>query len=185
MIQEEVDSPDGHTHRQVLFQPELVVRESTAGFAGLSVAALDPSSKLTLGVAMLVGGGVGSTAGGLKLLQGNLGRSVIKVSAVPEDRHVVEAPARVFDSQEALQLAFKAGELDRMLLGLWQQLKDATPAKPARARRDAPAVPPPPAAGGDPTADEDAELDQLIARVELAMRGMEAELGLGAPPPQG
>jgi phosphogluconate dehydratase len=39
--------------------------------------------------------------GGLKLLQGNLGRSVIKVSAVPDDRHVVEAPARIFDSQEA------------------------------------------------------------------------------------
>lgn len=54
-----------------------------------------------------------SATGGLKLLTGNLGRSVIKVSAVPEDRHVVEAPARVFDSQEALQQAFKAGELDR------------------------------------------------------------------------
>ncbi|HEY0823926.1 MAG TPA: phosphogluconate dehydratase [Ramlibacter sp.] len=51
--------------------------------------------------------------GGLKLLTGNLGRSVIKVSAVPEDRHVIEAPARIFDSQEALQSAFKAGELDR------------------------------------------------------------------------
>jgi phosphogluconate dehydratase len=54
-----------------------------------------------------------SATGGLKLLTGNLGRSVIKVSAVPEDRHVVEAPARVFDSQEAMQAAFKAGELDR------------------------------------------------------------------------
>ena len=53
-----------------------------------------------------------SETGGLKLLQGNLGRSVIKVSAVPEDRHVVEAPARVFDSQEGLQKAFAAGELD-------------------------------------------------------------------------
>ncbi|UDF30803.1 UNVERIFIED_ORG: phosphogluconate dehydratase [Roseateles sp. XES5] len=51
--------------------------------------------------------------GGLKLLEGNLGRSVIKVSAVPEDRHVIEAPARVFDSQEAMQAAFKAGELER------------------------------------------------------------------------
>jgi phosphogluconate dehydratase len=38
---------------------------------------------------------------------------VIKTSAVPEDRHVVEAPARVFDSQEALLAAFKAGELER------------------------------------------------------------------------
>jgi phosphogluconate dehydratase len=54
-----------------------------------------------------------SPTGGLKLLQGNLGRAVIKVSAVPEDRHVVQAPARVFDSQEALHQAFKAGELDR------------------------------------------------------------------------
>lgn len=54
-----------------------------------------------------------SATGGLKLLTGNLGRSVIKVSAVPEDRHVIEAPARIFDSQDALQQAFKAGELDR------------------------------------------------------------------------
>jgi phosphogluconate dehydratase len=51
--------------------------------------------------------------GGLKLLTGNLGRSVIKVSAVPESCHVIEAPARIFDSQEALQAAFQAGELDR------------------------------------------------------------------------
>ena len=54
-----------------------------------------------------------SPSGGLKLLEGNLGRSVIKVSAVPEDRHIIEAPALVFDSQEALQTAFKAGELNR------------------------------------------------------------------------
>ena len=54
-----------------------------------------------------------SATGGLKLLSGNLGRSVIKVSAVPVERHIVEAPCRVFDSQDALQAAFKAGELDR------------------------------------------------------------------------
>ncbi|MEK8029410.1 phosphogluconate dehydratase [Ideonella sp. DXS29W] len=54
-----------------------------------------------------------SPTGGLALLQGNLGRAVIKVSAVPEDRHVVEAPARVFESQDELHAAFKAGELDR------------------------------------------------------------------------
>ena len=54
-----------------------------------------------------------SPTGGLRLLQGRLGRSVIKVSAVPDDRHVIEAPARVFDSQEALHVAFAAGELDR------------------------------------------------------------------------
>lgn len=54
-----------------------------------------------------------SPSGGLKLLTGNLGRSVIKVSAVPEDRHVVEAPAIVFDTQEQLLAAFKAGKLER------------------------------------------------------------------------
>jgi phosphogluconate dehydratase len=54
-----------------------------------------------------------SASGGLKLLQGNLGRSVIKISAVPEELHTTEAPARVFNSQDELQQAFKAGELDR------------------------------------------------------------------------
>ena len=53
-----------------------------------------------------------SPTGGLKLLTGNLGRSVIKVSAVPDDRHVIEAPARIFDSQDELLRAFSAGELD-------------------------------------------------------------------------
>ena len=55
-----------------------------------------------------------SATGGLKLLIGNLGRSVIKTSAVPNDRHIVQAPARVFDSQEALLAAFKAGELEQL-----------------------------------------------------------------------
>ena len=54
-----------------------------------------------------------SATGGLKLLTGNLGRAVIKTSAVPEARHVIEAPARIFTSQEALLAAFKAGELER------------------------------------------------------------------------
>ena len=63
-----------------------------------------------------------SATGGLKLLQGNLGRSVIKISAVPEAFHVIEAPARVFNSQDDLQQAFKAGELDRDVICVvrWQ-----------------------------------------------------------------
>ena len=52
-------------------------------------------------------------SGGLRLLKGNLGRSVIKISAVPEDRHIIEAPAIVFDSQEELLQAFDRGELER------------------------------------------------------------------------
>ena len=54
-----------------------------------------------------------SETGGLKLLTGNLGRSVIKVSAVPAERHIVEAPAIVFNAQEDLLAAFKAGQLER------------------------------------------------------------------------
>jgi phosphogluconate dehydratase len=59
-----------------------------------------------------------SPEGGLKLLTGNLGRAVIKVSAVPEDRHVVHAPALVFDGQEELLAAFKAGNLERDLIAV-------------------------------------------------------------------
>jgi len=51
--------------------------------------------------------------GGLRLLDGNLGRAVIKVSAVPDDRLVIEAPAVVFDDQEAVRAAFERGELNR------------------------------------------------------------------------
>jgi phosphogluconate dehydratase len=54
-----------------------------------------------------------SADGGLKLLRGNLGRSVIKVSAVKSEHRVVEAPACVFDSQDDVIDAFKAGELAR------------------------------------------------------------------------
>jgi phosphogluconate dehydratase len=63
-----------------------------------------------------------SASGGLKLLQGNLGRSVIKVSAVPDDRHIIEAPCRVFDSQEALHHAFSADELNQDVICVvrWQ-----------------------------------------------------------------
>jgi phosphogluconate dehydratase len=50
--------------------------------------------------------------GGLKLLRGNLGRAVIKVSAVAEEHHRVRAPALVFESQEALQKAYRDGQLD-------------------------------------------------------------------------
>ncbi|MBB3964663.1 phosphogluconate dehydratase [Rhizobium metallidurans] len=51
--------------------------------------------------------------GGLKMLRGNLGKGVIKISAVKPDRHVIEAPAIVFHSQQELQEAFKEGKLNR------------------------------------------------------------------------
>jgi phosphogluconate dehydratase len=63
-----------------------------------------------------------SAHGGLMLLTGNLGRSVIKISAVPDDRHIVEAPARVFESQEAMLAAFNAKEMeaDMIVVVRWQ-----------------------------------------------------------------
>jgi phosphogluconate dehydratase len=51
--------------------------------------------------------------GGMRLLTGNLGRAIIKVSAVPRERWRVDAPARVFDDQDAVMHAFEAGELDK------------------------------------------------------------------------
>jgi len=53
-----------------------------------------------------------SPDGGMRILQGNLGRACIKVSAVERDRWIVEAPARVFDDQLDVLEAFKAGELE-------------------------------------------------------------------------
>ncbi|MBY6119772.1 phosphogluconate dehydratase [Mameliella alba] len=48
--------------------------------------------------------------GGLKQLYGNLGHGMIKVSAVAPERHVIEAPCRIFHDQESVKIAFKAGE---------------------------------------------------------------------------
>jgi phosphogluconate dehydratase len=54
-----------------------------------------------------------SSHGGLRLLTGNLGRAVIKTSAMKHEHHIVEAPALVFDDQEEVLAAFKAGKLAR------------------------------------------------------------------------
>ncbi|MBI1731789.1 MAG: phosphogluconate dehydratase [Gammaproteobacteria bacterium] len=51
--------------------------------------------------------------GGIRVLNGNLGRSVIKVSAVARGNRVIEAPCRIFHDQLDLEAAFKRGELDR------------------------------------------------------------------------
>ncbi len=51
-----------------------------------------------------------AATGGLRHLAGNLGRGVIKVSAVAPERHIIQAPARIFHTQDAVKAAFKAGE---------------------------------------------------------------------------
>ena len=51
--------------------------------------------------------------GGMRLVTGNLGRATFKTSAVTPDRWTIEAPVRIFDTQDAVVAAFKAGELNR------------------------------------------------------------------------
>lgn len=59
-----------------------------------------------------------SPEGGMKLLKGNLGRCVIKVSAVKPDYRKVKAPAVVFHTQEDMQAAFKRGDLNKDLIAV-------------------------------------------------------------------
>ncbi|TAF99837.1 MAG: phosphogluconate dehydratase [Betaproteobacteria bacterium] len=54
-----------------------------------------------------------SAEGGLRIMKGNLGQAVVKVSAVAPEHQHIKAPAVVFDSQDAVVAAFKAGELNR------------------------------------------------------------------------
>lgn len=58
-------------------------------------------------------GSVFQATGGTKLLAGNLGRAVVKVSAVAPEYRVIEAPARIFSSQHAVEAAYKAGDLNQ------------------------------------------------------------------------
>lgn len=51
--------------------------------------------------------------GGLKMLRGNIGKAVIKISAVKPERHIIEAPAVIFHDQLEMQQAFKDGKLNR------------------------------------------------------------------------
>lgn len=58
-------------------------------------------------------GEVFQVSGGIKVLQGNLGQSVIKISAVKAQHHVIEAEAKVFDSQHDVEAAYHRGELNQ------------------------------------------------------------------------
>ncbi|MBF7052998.1 phosphogluconate dehydratase [Halomonas sp. KAO] len=59
-----------------------------------------------------------AATGGLTVVDGNLGRGVIKVSAVAEEHRVVEAPVKIFEDQNELKAAFEAGELDRDVIAV-------------------------------------------------------------------
>ena len=104
LLHDDVFTVLGHGLRAHTQEPTL--QEGQLGWRDAPANSLDP--KVLRGAAEPF-----SADGGLKLLQGNLGRSVIKVSAVKPEHRVVRAPAIVFESQDALLQAYKAGELQR------------------------------------------------------------------------
>jgi phosphogluconate dehydratase len=121
VIRELLDA--GFMHEDVLTVRDGGIREYTRepALEGAAIAWHDASASRDESIVRPAAKPFNPT-GGLKLLEGNLGRSVIKVSSIPDDRHIVEAPARVFDSQEGLHAAFNAGELDRDVICVvrWQ-----------------------------------------------------------------
>ncbi|TDF78379.1 phosphogluconate dehydratase [Pseudomonas sp. H9] len=104
LLHEDVNTVAGHGLRRYTQEPflqdgKLVWREGPD--ASLDEAILRPVARPF------------SPEGGLRVMEGNLGRGVMKVSAVAPEHQVVEAPARVFHDQQALADAFQAGELER------------------------------------------------------------------------
>ncbi|MDR7332544.1 phosphogluconate dehydratase [Roseateles asaccharophilus] len=106
LMHEDVISVGGEGLRPYTFVPRAV------GQGGEVVREVLPAASGDDGVVRTAGAPFSAT-GGLKLLAGNLGRAVIKSSAVPEDRHTIEAPCRIFTTQEAMLAAFKNGELEK------------------------------------------------------------------------
>ncbi|WP_442109384.1 phosphogluconate dehydratase [Pseudomonas sp. NUPR-001] len=104
LLHEDVNTVAGHGLRRYTEEPflqdgKLVWRQGPQ--ASLDEAILRPVARPF------------SPEGGLRVMEGNLGRGVMKVSAVAPEHQVVEAPARVFHDQQALADAFQAGELER------------------------------------------------------------------------
>ncbi|HWD31808.1 MAG TPA: phosphogluconate dehydratase [Pseudomonas sp.] len=103
LLHEDVNTVAGHGLRRYTQEPflqegKLVWREGPQ--ASLDETILRPVARPF------------SPEGGLRVMEGNLGRGVMKVSAVAPEHQVVEAPARVFHDQQALADAFQAGELE-------------------------------------------------------------------------
>ena len=80
--------------------------QSTLGWRDVSSDSLNPEILTTVNAPFM-------KEGGLKLLKGNIGRGLIKISAVPETRWYTKAPARVFTDQASVQEAYKNGELNQ------------------------------------------------------------------------
>ena len=105
LLHEDVTTIMGHGLSRYLQEPALDAKDTMTWRAAAKTSG---DTSVLRGVAEPF-----QATGGLNVLEGPLGRAVIKSSAIPLDRHVIEAPARVFHSQEELHVAFKAGELNK------------------------------------------------------------------------
>ncbi|MCL6618695.1 MAG: phosphogluconate dehydratase [Thermomonas hydrothermalis] len=103
LLHEDIACVHGGTLRQQMMQP--VLDDLTLRWQAPPAHSRDPSVLRPLADPF-------DQEGGLRRLQGNLGRAVVKVSAVAPALRRIEAPARIFDSQDAVLAAFKAGALD-------------------------------------------------------------------------
>ncbi|MEI6859388.1 MAG: phosphogluconate dehydratase [Shewanella sp.] len=104
MLHEDVNTVAGHGLRRYTQEPKLI--DGEIKWLKGQTTSLDAEVLTSVAQPFQVNGG-------LKLLTGNLGRAVIKVSAVSEQHRVVEAPAVVIDDQNKLDAIFKAGDLDK------------------------------------------------------------------------
>ncbi len=110
LLHEDVTTIMGHGLSTYLQEPGL---NADGGLVWRDCAKISGDTSVLRGVAEPF-----QATGGLNVLEGPLGRAVIKSSAIPADRHVIEAPARVFHSQEELHEAFKAGELNKDVIAV-------------------------------------------------------------------
>ncbi len=104
LLHNDVTTIMGHGLDSYLQEPKL---DASGGLSWSDAATATADDKVLQSVAQAF-----QPTGGLNVLKGNLGTAVIKTSSIPKDRHIIEAPAKVFHSQEELHAAFKAGDLN-------------------------------------------------------------------------
>ena len=104
MLHRDVRTVNGHGLDDYMVEAKLHAEKGTVQRQPATASSGDEKVLAPFGKAF-------SNTGGLKMLDGNIGRAVIKTSAVKPEHRFVEAPARVFHDQDDMQNAFKAGKL--------------------------------------------------------------------------
>jgi phosphogluconate dehydratase len=104
LLHEDVNTILGHGLRRFCREPE--VKDGGLAWKDAQSKSLDEDVLRSSATAF-------KSEGGLRLVAGNIGRAIVKVSAVDSEHHKIEAPAKVFQSQQAFVDAFNAGELEQ------------------------------------------------------------------------